>query len=126
MNWAAERTALLAELLRVLAVLPVIEVARRLFGPGPAIKVLRGSALRKLLRDSAGRQRLHRAVGWVDRHLWPGANCYRRVLLQVALDRGVAAEPVYFGLKLENDRLDGHAWLSGQTVGESFPVILQL
>lgn len=123
---ATERTSLLAEVLRVLAWLPAIEVARRLCGPARALGLLRGPGLRKLRRDAAGRQRLRRAVGWVDRHLWPGANCYRRTLLEIALDRGVAAEPLYFGLQLEGARLTGHAWLDGQTEGGSFPCIIRL
>jgi hypothetical protein len=123
---AAERTSLLAEVLRVLAVLPTLEVARRVCGPQAVIEVLRGPVLRKLHRDAAGRQRLRRAVGWVDRHLWPGANCYRRTLLELALDRGVAAEPLYFGLKLENDRLDGHAWLPGQSDEGAFPLTIRV
>ncbi|MBL8793478.1 MAG: lasso peptide biosynthesis protein [Planctomycetia bacterium] len=123
---AAERTSLLAEVLRVLAALPAVEIARRVCGPQALLATLRDARWRRLERDAAGRQRLRRAVGWVDRHLGSGGNCYRRALLEIALDRGVAAEPVYFGLKLENERLDGHAWLPGQTDGGAFPFTIRL
>ena len=47
-------------------------------------------------RGPIGRARLRRAIGWVDAPF--GASCYRRVLLESALDAGAATETVVFGL----------------------------
>jgi hypothetical protein len=49
-------------------------------------------------RGPIGRARLRRAIGWVDALAPGGANCYRRALLEIALDAGAARETVVFGL----------------------------
>jgi hypothetical protein len=40
-----------------------------------------------------------------------GPECYRRVLLEVAVDPAAAAEPVHIGLKKSGALKSGHAWL---------------
>ena len=45
------------------------------------------------------RARLRRAIGWVDAaYPGKGANCFRRVLVEVGLDAGAAEETLVFGL----------------------------
>jgi len=50
-------------------------------------------------------------VAFVDRR-WPGGpNCYRRVLFEVGLDGGAAAEIVQLGFQGSGEIGSGHAWL---------------
>ena len=49
-------------------------------------------------RGPIGRARLRRAISWVDALGPGGESCYRRVLLELALDAGAARETVVFGL----------------------------
>jgi hypothetical protein len=49
-------------------------------------------------RGPIGRARLRRAIGWVDALSPGGPSCYRRILLESALDAGAAGETVVFGL----------------------------
>src|SRR5262249_44219563 len=62
-------------------------------------------------RGPAARTRLRRAIGWVDARFPGGANCYRRALLEIALDGGAAGEPFHMGFRLSDGPVAGHAWL---------------
>lgn len=104
------------EMGRVLRVLGRVERARRKRGPGPLVEALRQEGSRAVQRDEQGRRCLRRAIRWVD--TWFGRNCYRRVLLEIALDRGAAQEPVRFGLKADGSSLAGHAWLGDDETGK--------
>jgi len=115
MNRALEFFWTLPEIGRVLGVLARIERARRKRGPRPLLEELRQQGSRAAQRDEHGRRCLRRAIRWVDACLGP--NCYRRVLLEVALDRGAASEPIRFGLKADGARMAGHAWLGGDDPG---------
>jgi hypothetical protein len=99
------------EVARVVRALPGVERARRREGPQPIVARLRAAAERAPERDAAGRARLRRAIGWIDRAVPGGPNCLRRVLLETALDRGAAREPIVIGLSVNQDVGDGHAWL---------------
>jgi hypothetical protein len=44
-----------------------------------------------------------------------GENCYRRALVEIALDRGAAQEPVHFAFRSRGGHGSGHAWLGGAT-----------
>ena len=105
--------AVVAELGRVLLALPGIEEARQQLGPRPAVEVARrlGRETHRRRSESA-RASLRRAIGWADRRLLPrGGNCYRRVLLEIALDAGAADEPVMMGFRAAGGPGSGHAWL---------------
>lgn len=115
MNRARELIETLVEVGRVLGVLGSVERARRQRGPLPLLDDLRRQGLRAARRDERGRRCLRRAIRWVDVCL--RANCYRRVLLEIALDRSAAGEPIHFGLKSDGTRLAGHAWLGGDDAG---------
>src|SRR5690349_11869188 len=103
----------MAELARVAIVLPGVEAGRRREGPKPLAERLRAAGVKARARDAEGR-----AIGWIDRKMPGGGNCYRRALLEMRLDRGAAAEPLRMGLKSENGEVKGHAWLADRH-GES-------
>lgn len=86
-----------AELWRVL---PLVMLAERLrhVSPRDAIATMRARGLTAKKRSLVGRARLRRAIGWVDAFAVGGESCYRRVLLELALDAGAAREAVVFGL----------------------------
>jgi hypothetical protein len=54
---------------------------------------------------------LRRLIRGVDACLPGGGNCYRRALLEVALDPAAAAEPLHLGLREHGGPRSGHAWL---------------
>ena len=114
MNRLADFAVTLVELGGVLRALPHIESARRHVGPRPLMETLRRQARHTRQRGPMARQCLQRAIRWVDVCLAGGANCYRRALLEVALDRGAAEEPLALGLSAQGQRLAGHAWLAGE------------
>jgi hypothetical protein len=117
MKPSAELTAIAVEVCRVLAALPTLEAARCWQGPRPLLEKLRGRVHRLPCRDPKARMRLRRAIAWVDGHIPGGGNCYRRTLLEMALDRGAACEPLWLGLNVRDERPSGHAWLG--TDGEA-------
>lgn len=111
MRLVREFLATVPELARVLWVLPRVEIGRRRRGPAVLLPELRQRGCRARARDDLGRRRLRRAIHWVD--VCCGANCYRRVLLETALDRGAAADPVALGFRARGPGLSGHAWIDG-------------
>jgi hypothetical protein len=55
---------------------------------------------------------LRRLIRAVDGHLPGGGNCYRRALIEMALDASSADEPLHFGLVRHGGPKSGHAWLA--------------
>jgi hypothetical protein len=116
------RLSLLPELGRILVVLPGVEVGRRCVGPKPLLAMLRRHGDRSRERDPQARVHLQQVIDWVDRRCPDGGNCYRRALLEVALDRTAAREPFQMGFRLSLPDAGGaspepgHAWL-GQRGG---------
>ena len=106
------------ETLRVLAALPYIEWKRRTAGPGPLVVALRGRADRLQARSVAGRDALRRVIRAVDARIPGGGNCYRRALLEMALDAGAAREPLHLGLRAHGGPKTGHAWLGSPSTPE--------
>ncbi len=107
--------ARLVEVARVLAALPRVELARRMEGPGPLVSRLRAEGSRHAVRSEAQRRHLRVMIEIVDAHLPDGGNCYRRALLEIALDRDAAAEPLFMGFAASGGRRSGHAWLGAET-----------
>jgi hypothetical protein len=108
-----ELPALILELARVLAALPRIEARLRVEGPRPLVARLRRR--RSPRRLPAARARLRKAIRWVDARLPGGASCWRRALLEVALDRGAASEAVLLGVLASSEPRSGHCWLESDT-----------
>jgi hypothetical protein len=105
--------ALFVEFVRVAAVFLEVERARQVESFAPLVRRLRQRGCLQLQRNAWARSQLRRAIRIVDQLIPSGPNCYRRVLLEIALDSGAAAEPVYFGLRAAGGPRSGHAWLGG-------------
>ncbi len=90
----------LLELVRVIRIVRDVEAQRRQKTPAHGVSATRAQGIRTMARGPVGRARLQRAIGWVDA-IHPGApNCFRRVLLETALDADAARETLVFGLDL--------------------------
>ncbi len=107
---------------QVLAVLPQVERLRR---SGDATRAIRWARRRGSARPSpADREGLIAAIHRVDAR-WPsGGNCWRRVLLRVALDPAAAKERVFLGFDVSGEEAPGHAWL-GDDRGRPEPYLVE-
>ncbi|MBX3227140.1 MAG: hypothetical protein KIT84_35610 [Labilithrix sp.] len=86
------------EIARALSVARAAERLRLHAGPAEAVATQRRRGARRRRRSARGRRRLRRAITMVDAR-WPGGgNCFRRVLIELALDAGAARERLVFGL----------------------------
>ena len=87
------------EVIRALALVREAERLRVEAPPEHAVRVMRERGRGARRRGPIGRARLRRAIGWVDA-AYPidGANCFRRVLVEIGLDAGAAEETLVFGL----------------------------
>ncbi len=108
------------EVADVLRVFPRVEALRRRTGPSSAAVALREEARSAPRRDALGRVRLGRAIGLCDRLVPWGGGCYRRTLLEIALDAGAASEPLFLGFRGK----DGHAWLERVSPGERYDTVV--
>ena len=63
------------------------------------------------VRDAAERARLRRMIVLIDRLFAGGPNCYRRALVEMAMDGGAAMERLHMGLNTGATTATGHAWL---------------
>lgn len=106
----------LLEVARILRALPGVELDRRTLGPVPILAKVRARGAQAAARDAGERRRLRRLIGIVDALVPGGGNCYRRTLLEMALDPGAAAEPLRFGLREHGGPGSGHAWLGDRPV----------
>lgn len=105
-----------ADLLRVVAMVPRVEIGRRFRGPSQLLPALRRRGARAAIRSATARVGLRRVIWFVDRLLTPrGGDCYRRALLEVALDPQAAAEPLMIGLRAGGRTRSGHVWLGSAT-----------
>jgi hypothetical protein len=117
------------EVLRAAALLPWVEAGRRLAGPKPLVRAARALGRHGRARDDAQRDRLRRAIAWLDARCPGEANCYRRVLLETALDPAAAREPFRMGLRRRGGPASGHAWLAdrdGSVDPEPYEAVIEL
>ena len=96
---------------RVLSVVPGVEFGRITEGPAPLVNRLRSEGRGRRQRTPVERSRLQRVIRYVDACLPDRGNCYRRALLEIALDPDTAEEPLYMGLAAAGGPRSGHAWL---------------
>lgn len=75
-----------------------------------ALRVARSLGRFAPKRSASGRLRLSKLVSRVDRVIPGRGGCYRRALLQSALDRGAAAEKLRVGLVAGANWRAGHIW----------------
>jgi hypothetical protein len=62
-------------------------------------------------RSVGDRRALVGMIAIIDRLWYGGPNCYRRVLLEIAMDAGAAREVVKMGFRSSGGQGSGHAWL---------------
>jgi hypothetical protein len=114
------------EAFRIALALPSVEIWRRRRGPRLCAEHFRAHGKRSALRSAEQRHRLKNLIHAIDRLLPDGGNCYRRVLLELALDPTAAAEPVVFGLKQGGGSGSGHAWLGDARGSENYDAEFRL
>ena len=62
---------------------------------------------------------MRRVIRLVDRFFPAGPNCYRRALVEMAMDSGAAKEQLHLGLNLSSG-VAGHAWLSSDAPAAAY------
>ncbi len=115
-----------SDLVRVVCVLPWVEYARIRLGPRPAVVAMREMGKRRAGRSQSGRAQLQQIVRWVDALFPRGRNCYRRVLLETALDAGAASESVLLGFRQGGGPGSGHAWLASSLEGAGYDCVISV
>lgn len=113
-------------LVDVLIVLPSVERSRMKDGPATAIARAREAGLSRGFGSSRQRRQTKRVVAWLDRRLFAQPNCYRRVLLEIALNRQAAGERVMLGFRGAGGTGSGHAWLESDVPPEPYEAILSI
>jgi hypothetical protein len=114
------------DLIRVLAALPFVELWRRRHSLHRAVAQARRGGMTTFARSAAGRARLRRIIGIVDRLLPGGANCVRRALLEVVLDGEAARERMFAGLQTGGGPKSGHAWLESEPPAEHYDAVIAI
>lgn len=123
---APSRSGAFLDAVRVIVALPGVETGRRFEGPASLVRRLRSRSVNERARSDGERARLKRIIRWVDARLPGGGNCYRRSLLEMALDRGAAQEPLHLGLSSTGMPGSGHAWLGAESDGRRYDVVISL
>lgn len=113
---------LFLELARVLREIRRAERLRLTRGPAEAVNLQRARGRRKRRRSAEGRRILRRAITSADARYLGGANCFRRVLVELALDAGAAEDRLVFGLDIGRT---GHVAFEG-TEDATFDVVFVL
>jgi hypothetical protein len=102
------------EAVRVLGLLPLVELPRRRVGLHGAVALARRLGAKRPERAPSDRALLKRVIGAIDRRVPGGANCVRRALLEMALDGGAARERMFAGFRAGGGPRSGHAWLESE------------
>jgi hypothetical protein len=105
--------------------LPAFEVLGRVVGPRRLVAAARYVGRHAERREPAVRAQLGRVLYQIDARLPGGARCYRRVLSEIALDRGAAEAPFVLGFDGGGSRRAGHAWL-GEARGRERPYDVEI
>jgi hypothetical protein len=95
-----------------------VERGRVTRGPKDLVAELRARGKTRRRRSRVERQRLRRAIRLVDRCFPSGGNCYRRTLIEIAMDAGAASEPLHMGVQAGGGPNSGHAWLESWPDGD--------
>ena len=117
---------LVADCLRVLGVLPLIELRRRRTSLHAVAAVARGLGEARGARQPARRAGLKRVIGAIDRRLPDGGNCVRRALLEMALDRTAARERLFAGFRSGGGLKSGHAWLESDVDRSVYDAVITI
>lgn len=108
---------LAVELWRAASIALSIDRRRGSQAPRKLINSLRAQGVLRGARSPAKREVLRRAIRVVDRFFSSGPNCYRRVLMEIALDAGAASEPLHMGLNADGGVNSGHVWFASAPEG---------
>ena len=100
-----------------------VERARTTSSPRDAVASARRRGRSALRRGPPARAVLKRLIVNVDALCPGGPNCYRRALLESALDRGAAEEKIHFALDVGKT---GHAWLESDPERQQFDVVFSV
>jgi hypothetical protein len=103
-----------------------VQLWRSRRGPAPLVAELRARGARRRRRNAVERESLRRVIGAVDRCFPSGGNCYRRALVEIAVDGGAAAEPLHLGFRAGGRPQSGHAWLGAGGDGQRYDAELVL
>lgn len=117
---------LLWELVRILRVLPSVELSRRSLSLHQSVGRVRSSAAGANRRSAEARKVLRRAIVAVDARMPGGANCVRRSLLEMRLDAGAARERLFAGFRAGGVPKSGHAWLESHPNQETFDAVISI
>jgi hypothetical protein len=109
------REMCIVDLTLVVLVAPWIELFRRKLGMHRATQMARKFASGRR-RSEGARRRLVRTIAAIDARFPGGPNCFRRSLLEIALDSGAATEKLHAGFRSGGGRNSGHAWLDSHGV----------
>jgi hypothetical protein len=115
---------LIADFLRVLGVLPLVEWRRRHLSLHDAVAHARVGSGPRATRSATDRARLQRVIGVVDACIPGGRNCVRRALIEMSLDGSAARERLLAGLKTGGRPRSGHAWLESHPVREAYDAVI--
>jgi hypothetical protein len=107
--------SLVRDLVAVLRAAPLVERGRLRSGPESLLRTLRARGLAGQPRTDRERRRLARIIRIVDACFPGGGNCYRRSLLEIAVDPVASATPLHLGLRSGGGPRSGHAWLGAKT-----------
>ncbi len=110
------------ELTRVLGAVRAVEARRKTDSPQRLVSWARALGRTRKERGAIGRARLLRAIGWVDALRFGGPHCFRRVLLELALDAAAAEETIIFGLDLGRTGHVAFAGREAQTFDVAFAI----
>lgn len=102
------------DLVQIMRQIRALDRLRTSQGPRTAIASARKAGSGRRIRAEAERLRLRQFIAAIDRRLPGGPNCYRRALVEMALDGGAAAEVVQLGFRDVGGAGSGHAWLGGE------------
>jgi hypothetical protein len=110
-----------ADLVEVAVVSRRIDSDRRRLGPLQLVERLRRRGACHPQRGARDRARLKQVIRFVDRAFFARPNCYRRALIEMAMDAGAATELLHMGLNSDRALGMGHAWLdSSPDQGEGY------
>jgi hypothetical protein len=114
------------EVVRILRVLPSVEISRQSFSLHHSVGRIRNQAVGCVRRSEAARVILRRAIAAVDARLPGGGNCVRRSLLEMRLDAGAAEERLFAGFRAGGLPKSGHAWLESHPNQETFDAVISI
>jgi hypothetical protein len=117
---------LIADVARAVFLAPEIERARRTLGPHDAVAIARSFGRDGRRHSERRRSSLRWVIRMLDRLFRGGPNCYRRALLEMALDRDAATEKLMMGFRMGGEPRSGHAWLASEPTAGTYDGIISV